>query len=187
MTERKAKFQLGQKVAMLNDTITGIVVKIDLNKITIRSEDGFDYKCFENELITAGNLDSFLQNDHHLAFSKETDHPENKKKSTVRSTKRNQIPPLEVDLHIHHLTDSIKGLSNYDMLSLQIKTAKQQLEFAIRKRIPRVVFIHGVGEGVLKQELDYLFKKYAVDVYEASFLKYGQGATEVYIYQNTKK
>ncbi len=186
MTERKSKFKLNQKVAMLNDSITGIVVKIDLHKITFRSEDGFEYECHDDEIIIAGNLDSFLKNDHHLAFLKDMDH-QKKKKPTIRSTKRNQIPPLEVDLHIHHLTDSVKGLSNYDMLSLQLKTAKQQLEFAIRKKIPRVVFIHGIGEGVLKQELDYLFNKYAVDTYEASFQKYGQGATEVYIYQNTKK
>jgi len=32
-----------------------------------------------------------------------------------------------------------------------------------------------------------LFKKYQVDWYAASFKKYGLGATEVYIYQNTKK
>ncbi len=185
--ERKTKFQLGDKVASLNDTVEGIVVKIEIQEIIIRSEDGFEYNYLENELIPVGDLDSYLQNDHHLEFIKETDQIKNSKKTSLKSSKRKQIPPLEVDLHIHHLINSTKGLSNYDMLSLQIKTAKQQLEFAIRKKIPRVVFIHGVGEGVLKQELEYLFKKYSVDVYEASFLKYGQGATEVYIYQNSKK
>jgi dsDNA-specific endonuclease/ATPase MutS2 len=49
-----------------------------------------------------------------------------------------------------------------------------------------VIFIHGIGEGVLKRELQYLLKKYPVDFYDASYQKYGLGATEVYIYQNPK-
>ena len=53
-------------------------------------------------------------------------------------------------------------------------------------RISKVVFIHGVGEGVLKSELHYLFSRYPVRFYDASFKKYGLGATEVYIYQNPK-
>ncbi len=28
---------------------------------------------------------------------------------------------------------------------------KAQLDFTVRKRIPKVVFIHGVGQGVLKE------------------------------------
>ena len=47
------------------------------------------------------------------------------------------------------------------------------------------MFIHGVGEGVLKEELHYLFNKYEnVKHYDANYQKYGLGATEVYIYQN---
>jgi len=92
---------------------------------------------------------------------------------------------MEVDLHIHHLTKSNKGMSNYDMLNIQIETAKRQLEFAMRKRIQKVVFIHGVGEGVLKEELKYLFGRYDnVKYYDADYQKYGLGATEVYIFQN---
>ena len=92
---------------------------------------------------------------------------------------------MEVDLHIHQLTNSTKHMSNHDMLTLQLDTAKRQLDFAIRKRIQKVVFIHGVGEGVLKLELEYLFSRYDnVKFYDADYQKYGLGATEVYIYQN---
>jgi hypothetical protein len=49
------------------------------------------------------------------------------------------------------------------------------------------VFIHGIGEGVLKLELDYLFGRYNyVKFYDADYKQYGLGATEVYIYQNVK-
>ena len=92
---------------------------------------------------------------------------------------------MVVDLHIHQLVNSQQGLDNYDMLTIQLDTAKRQLDFAIQKRIQRIVFIHGIGEGVLKIELEFLFKRYEnVKYYEADFQKYGRGATEVYIYQN---
>jgi len=92
---------------------------------------------------------------------------------------------MEVDLHIHQLTSSSKRMNNHDMLTLQLDTAKHKLEFAIRNKIQKIVFIHGVGEGVLKLELEYLFKKYdQVTFYDADYQKYGLGATEVYIYQN---
>ena len=76
----------------------------------------------------------------------------------------------------------------FDILNLQLDTAKRQLDFAISKRIQRVVFIHGVGQGVLKTELGFLLKKYSgIRHYEADFQKYGWGATEVYLYQNARE
>ena len=92
---------------------------------------------------------------------------------------------MEVDLHINQLTKSVKGLDNYDMLNLQLDTAKRKVEFAIQKRVVKIVFIHGVGEGVLKSELQSLLNKYPVKHYDASYKQYGLGATEVYIFQNS--
>jgi len=71
------------------------------------------------------------------------------------------------------------------MLNLQLDTAKRKVEFAIQKRISKIVFIHGVGEGVLKSELLRLLNKYPVKYYDASYKKYGLGATEVYVFQNS--
>src|SRR5690606_17240604 len=94
-------------------------------------------------------------------------------------------PKMEVDLHIHQLTPSYKGMGNFEILNLQLETAKHRLEFAMAKRIQKVVFIHGVGEGVLREELYSLFRRYEnVKYYDADYQKYGLGATEVYILQN---
>ena len=82
-----------------------------------------------------------------------------KKKIPTKKVK-GVVPPMEVDLHIHHLTSSERGMNAHDKLNLQLDTARHKLEFAIRKRIQRIVFIHGVGEGVLRAELEYLFSRY---------------------------
>lgn len=90
-------------------------------------------------------------------------------------------------MHIEKLVKNKAGLSNFDILNLQIDTAKRHIEFAIKNRIPKIVLVHGVGEGVLKTELEYLFKKYPqITFQDANYQKYGLGATELYFKQNIK-
>ena len=100
---------------------------------------------------------------------------------------KGEIPPPEFDLHIEKLVKNFRGMSNYEILTLQSETAKRHVEFAIRNRIPKIVFIHGVGEGILKSELDFLLGRYDnICFRDANYQKYGLGATEVFIRQNSK-
>lgn len=181
----KNLFQIGDEVAMINDTISGVVVEIKNEMIVFQSKDGFAYHCEARDIIKKGNLQDLLNNDNHEEFLKEN-LSDTKKVIPKKYLKKNKIPPMEVDLHINQLVKNTKGMSNYDILDLQMNTAKRKLEFAISNKIQKVVFIHGVGEGVLKSELHFLFQKHSIRAYDASYQKYGLGATEVYIDQNTK-
>ena len=178
------KFKVGDKVSVIDEAIDGLVISTTNNEITVLSDDGFSLVFFENELIKIHDTTIKVSNaDVFSALQiKET---KKKNPKTRIKTKERQAPPLEVDLHIEKLTSTITGLSNFDMLNLQMDTVKRQLDFAIAKKIQRVVFIHGVGQGVLKAELDFLLKRYEnLKYYEANYQKYGQGATEVYFFQN---
>jgi hypothetical protein len=100
------------------------------------------------------------------------------------SAKKPVIPELrEVDLHIQELVDSAAGLSNKEILDIQMERFRREMEDAIRGSIRRIVFIHGVGQGILKnelrRELERKYPKY--DVQDASFREYGYGATMVII------
>ena len=176
-------FKVGDRVEVIDDTISGVVTTIDGNQITFEDKEGFPFVFETSQLIKSFDI---KVSSHEAALVKrQKDIPLKPKKPTPKKKLRN-APKLEVDLHIHQLVKSTKGMNNFDMLNLQLDTARRQLEFAMRKRIQKVVFIHGVGEGVLKEELKYLFKKYEnLKFYDADFQKYGLGATEVYIYQNT--
>lgn len=178
-------FEIGDKIETIDDTITGVVIQVLENEITIESEDGFPMKYAPSELIVVPEAQTIRVSKHEADRVKaEKELPKRRKTATVSPKERN-IPKMEVDLHIHKLTKSDKGMSHHEMLNLQLDTAKGQLEFAIRKRIQKVVFIHGVGEGVLKEELHYLFRRYDnIKYYDAEYRKYGTGATEVYIFQN---
>lgn len=178
-------FQIGDKVSVLDDDISGIIVEIKNDNIGVETSDGFILEFKSNELIKSKSFSSdIFTNDNLDDVIKEKEH-HSVKQSVRKKPKERNLPTMEVDLHIHKLTGSNKRMSNYDMLTLQLDTAKRQLEFAMRKRIQKVVFIHGVGEGVLKMELETLFRRYEnIKYYDADLQKYGNGATEVYIFQN---
>ncbi|SDL92863.1 Smr/MutS family protein [Kriegella aquimaris] len=178
-------FEIGDKIETIDDTISGVVMEVTKNEITIETTDGFLLKYAPSELIKTSNTNTIRVSRHEVDQVKaEKAGPKKRNFKAVKPKERN-TPKMEVDLHIHQLSKSTRGMSHYDMLNLQLDTAKRQLEFAIRKRIQKVVFIHGVGEGVLKEELCYLFGRYEnVKFYDADYQKYGLGATEVYIYQN---
>lgn len=184
--KKNKSFTKGDKVSVLDDNMTGIVEAVSGTTVSVLTEDGFVLDFSENELIKIEKENLAVSSQEVQSVIAEKEVP--KRKKPLKPKKREkEIPPMEVDLHIHQLVSSTKGLTNYDMLTLQLDTARRQLEFAIKKRIPKVVFIHGVGEGVLRTELEYLFGRYDnITFYDANYQKYGVGATEVYIYQNTK-
>ncbi len=179
-------FKVGDQVEAIDDIVQGIVVKISGGQITVESKDGFLLKYTSDELLKVSGSNVIKVSNFEVAKIKaEKEVPKNRHSRKIRPKER-YAPQMEVDLHIDKLTPSTKGMTNFEMLNLQLDTAKRQLDFAIRKKIQKVVFIHGVGEGILKEELHYLFKRYEnAKYYDADYQKYGMGATEVYFFQNT--
>ncbi len=177
------RIAIGDKVEVLDEAISGRVESIDGDMATVMTSEGFPLKYPVKELVKV-EKGIKVSNFEVAQIKKEKEQPKRRQSQTVKPKERN-APKMEVDLHIHQLVKSSKGLSNFDILNIQLETAKRQLDFAMKKRIQKVVFIHGVGEGILKEELYYLFKKYDnLKFYDADYQKYGLGATEVYIFQN---
>ena len=90
---------------------------------------------------------------------------------------------LEVDLHIEALLDNIEGLSPSVLLNTQLTEFRIMMDRNIRKKGQRIVFIHGKGDGVLREALiKELTHRYRTCTYEdAPFQRYGHGATMVTI------
>jgi len=90
---------------------------------------------------------------------------------------------IEVDLHITELLDNSNGLSNNEMLQIQMEKFNSVMKENLKKRGQKIVFIHGKGEGVLRSEIEKQLKKnYRHCIFQdASFQQYGFGATQVII------
>lgn len=176
----------GDKVSVLDDAIDGVVVEVKGHVVTIETSNGFNLTYKNSELIKigSGNAMNFSFNKSQVIREKEVTKPNY---INIEKKNKKELPVPEFDLHIEKLVKNYKSMSNYAILNTQIETAKRHIEFAIRNRIPKIVFIHGVGEGVLKSDLNFLLGRYDTIVFQdANYQKYGQGATEVYFKQNSK-
>jgi dsDNA-specific endonuclease/ATPase MutS2 len=169
-------FKIGDKVAVLDEDFSGVVVGFQNNQILIETPDGFNMAYSAIELIKeqdSSDLKSFTSNQSMHQIIKEKELPKKRSFEKEKKSRKDEFV-LEVDLHIEKLVPNKRGMSNFDILNLQMETAKRQLDFAVKNRMPKVVFIHGVGEGVLKAELDFLLGRYeGISFQDANYQKYG--------------
>ena len=178
----------GDIVETIDDNLIGTILSIEADGISIETEDGFVFTVTPSEVIaveTDDDLDKALFTSQDMASVMKNEDDDKTHNSRQAKRKEKEKAKFIVDLHSHEITDSTRGMSPHDILNLQLNTARHKLEFAIKKRIKKMVFIHGVGEGVLKQELHTILRRYDnVEFYDAEFKTFGLGATEVRIYQN---
>lgn len=100
------------------------------------------------------------------------------------SEARKHLEPARsvVDLHIEKLTDNWRRMSNYEIVSLQLKTFDKYYDLALAHHQPSLIIIHGVGEGKLRDEIHDKLRlkrevKSFVNQYHPNF---GYGATEIF-------
>ncbi len=90
-------------------------------------------------------------------------------------------PNEVIDLHIEKLTTNLIGLSNSEMLTIQLNAFQKNLDNAIASGMADITFIHGIGNGVLKTEIHRKLSKnqYVRHFEDAQKEKFGYGATKV--------
>ncbi len=88
----------------------------------------------------------------------------------------------EYDLHADNLLETTAGMSNSDILHYQLDYFRRVMgRYYGKKRGVKVVFIHGKGDGVLRQAILKALKSEYRNCrwQDASFREYGYGATMV--------
>ena len=92
---------------------------------------------------------------------------------------------MEVDLHFHELVEDISGLKDRTKLDIQLNHFERMMRIAAEQRIRKVIFIHGVGQGVLRHQIRSRLEMYYPEcsVRDANPREYGSGATEVLLGQ----
>ncbi len=92
-------------------------------------------------------------------------------------------PGKQVDLHIDKLRDDHQFLNTGEILEIQLSHFRKSLDAAIVHKLPSIIFIHGVGNGTLRNEMHKIISKHPqvktfMDAYKE---KFGYGATEVFL------
>lgn len=174
------EFREGERVDLLDESESGRITRFLADgRAMVELEDGFEeaypirklVKRAESESIPYGRDETF----HERVKEKELrTHGKRKARAAPKDK-------LEIDLHIEELSERPLQLSNAEILRKQLDHCRAQLQRARRERIPRVIIIHGVGEGVLKSAVrDLLDREHPELLYfDAPLQEYGRGATEL--------
>lgn len=183
-------FKVGDKVRFLNTDGFGVVVNIlDSTKVEVENEYGFEEIYDLKELVAERRKEDYQTenssfNDEialKLNADKNSNSINNFNKKIRHFNKINNKERLVIDLHIEKLIDSHFGMSNSQILNIQMSHFKSFLNCSIAKKSRKIIVIHGVGEGVLRHEI-----RKELDIYhpnfefqDASYDEFGYGATEI--------
>ena len=163
-------------------------LRIDTTKFfkfhTFRESLFFDEPALEFTIVKDDVLPrSFSVNPQELqkAMIEKNDNTRVERQQARVSKKSNVHEVIEVDLHAHELLETTSGMSAADIKEYQLGVFRKILDAHIKHKGQRIVFIHGKGEGVLRnamiQELKHKYKNCSFQ--DASFQQYGFGATMV--------
>ena len=171
----------GDHVSFLDETGTATILKISGNTATVLTSDGFEIEYPIDRLVLRPPTLA-----HEVMKT-----PISPKDAVVRTTgsKANQKSDVvEVDLHLHEIAENYGGFTRHDMVTYQLNYAKNQFFKARKAGVKKIIFIHGVGEGVLRQELRKMLSSFeGVTIYDADYSKYGYGATALEIWKNDSR
>ena len=162
-----------------------LVKKFRVNPVKFYKESTFQPNSYfkRNALVLKISLDPMQTDLNKLTqddFKKVVKEKENIGKQ-LRKPRKRTSEEVVIDLHVNELLDNSEGLSNREILEIQMEKVESEMKSAIQNHVKRIVFIHGVGQGVLKQEVANLLSKKFKKFYfqDASFKEYGYGATMV--------
>ena len=189
--------EIGDKVRFLNEVGEGTVTQIlSSTHAMVEDQDGFEFQHATRELIRVEDREEESEGYARVIPSvaeilqQEVSTQEQKaieKEFKERYAEANSRPvsndTVEVDLHMHQLVDSQRGLTPAAMLELQLSHFERMLQIGVRQKTKRMVFIHGVGQGVLRHQIWSRIEQYYPDCAcrSADPRRFGNGATEVWI------
>ena len=167
----------------LNEKGEGIIKEfISSVKARVEIEGGFEIDYLIKELVS---ISPISLNDIRIQHKDAISHQP--KANSKKLSKSHAIDEMIVDLHIEKLREDYYGLNNSEKMDIQAKHFRRKLEQAINGHFTKIVFIHGVGNGVLRQTIRDLLKTYeGIEYSDASYNKFGAGATEVRITSRNK-
>lgn len=190
--------RLGDTVRILNELGEGIIVRvINKSRVFVDFGDGMeiDMQTKDLVLINSSQPENPAEDQEPIQPAKEPEppvdlsvlknidfspRPQQKKRQIDIHAFANSLTPLEVDLHIQKLTDDYAGLSNGEMLFMQISHFESYMDLGMRGQYKSIIFIHGIGTGVLKKEIRNRLASYrSIRVSDGDTRKYGFGATQV--------
>jgi len=162
-------FEKGDRVRFKDAAGSAVVVRVEGATIYVEDSFGFEHGYESHELLPYQTMEVG-----HISVKDE--------KRPIAHPAAQQVDRLIIDLHSHELIESTAGWTKYDILNHQLDKARETVYEAKRRKIAKVLIIHGKGSGRLKDEVHHMLSRIGgLSFYFADFADGGYGATEVQI------
>ncbi len=159
---------IGDKIFVKNSKIEGRFEGVNADG---RARILIDGKIF---LVMQGDLELVPEKEYfpdiHQYIEEESISPPKKLSVTVKSS---------IDLHLEKLAPHMENELPQRILDFQRQKCQEFINDAIEKHYPIVTIIHGIGQGVLKSEIEHLLLDFPQVRF--SFVKNNGGALEVWL------
>lgn len=167
---RELGLQPGMRVTLMDSNDRGVITHVRKDGVDIELDYGFVVPAgFHDFVVNDADEDRKLRQSAGAPKSKQPA-AEEKPMATHKA--------VEIDLHIEALPGGL-GVAKGQELPYQMEHFRSTLRSRLKHRGSRIIFVHGVGDGILKaairEELDTV---YAIS---CSWSPYGDGATSVTI------
>lgn len=180
------RLTVGEKVVFLREVGGGTVTKIEGRTVYVEDETGFD-RPFRPEDLGKVHGTNYRVPEDEITLLKLSDGIDfsQQHQSRIYSSHKDH---WEIDLHFEDLIDVYgEKLSHSQEQALlkQLAVFKDFYYKARKKKIRKLIVIHGFGKGILREELHVFLKgQDGVDFFDAPYIEYGHGATQVEIKYN---
>jgi dsDNA-specific endonuclease/ATPase MutS2 len=164
-----------QRVRFMHEAGSGEVLTEQNGQYLIATSEGFQVWMESRDLIFLTDEQQIKIDPKELAAIKHAElHPKKLFRKKAADNRR------EVDLHIHELLETTRGMTKHALYEYQMAAAQDALFEARKSGIKYLVLIHGKGKGKLRAGLmEWLANMERVAFYDASYARYGGGALEV--------
>ena len=186
----------GDIVSFLDDVGGGSVLAVqESGLVLVLTDDGFRLELLASNLVLrepAMESDLLKVSTQEALEKMHADRPSSSKvranyenpRGKKSRREKDSEGVVEIDLHLHQIMENDRGLSSGEKLGYQLRYFERMLSGAIQNKKRKMIVIHGVGEGRLRDEVHNILKYYSgVRYRDADPRRFGSGATEIEILQ----
>ncbi len=168
------EFVVGDKIVFKRENQRGIVVKLlPRKKLLVRNTDDFEVIVTSNEVLPFDpSTDKASAYGLELMINKDVSEQKN-----ISEKRKRVLSSIKIDLHIELLIENHCSLTNSEIVNIQLRKCEQELNKVFNSNITRAIIVHGIGAGVLREEVHKLLDHYRLRYY----LSTDGGSTEVMI------
>lgn len=160
--------KIGDQVSVIDEQISGKIISIKGNEITIEDQYGFPHHYLKTEVV--------LQEAQLYEGLKVIKKPEISKIISKKHDKK----PLVLDLHFDKLARGSQNHDSFERLFLQREKLIQTIDYCRKNNLKKLEIIHGIGDGVLQKMVhDVLESQTNLEFYNKEILHHQSGSVLV--------